>query len=74
MVYAETEAKSGFQPDVIDTLEKAFVNAASNGINVKVLLIINPHNPLGKPGPNFPNNPYIKAKSSQDAATPAQPF
>lgn len=48
VVYASTEAENSFQDDVVEKFEEALIRSRKAGINVKMLLIVNPHNPLGK--------------------------
>lgn len=48
VVYAPTEAENSFQDDVVEKFEEALVQSRKAGVDVKMLLIVNPHNPLGK--------------------------
>jgi 1-aminocyclopropane-1-carboxylate synthase len=48
MLYADTKASECFQPDVVSILEETMTKATSEGKRVRALLIVNPHNPLGK--------------------------
>ncbi|KAL6352886.1 hypothetical protein LRP88_13360 [Fusarium phalaenopsidis] len=46
VVYASTEAENSFQDDVVEKFEEALIRSKKAGINVKMVLIVNPHNPL----------------------------
>ncbi|KAJ4250463.1 hypothetical protein NW757_007294 [Fusarium falciforme] len=57
VVYASTEAENSFQDDVVEKFEEALIRSRKAGINVKMLLIVNPHNPLGR---CYPRSTLIK--------------
>ncbi|KAK3936803.1 PLP-dependent transferase [Diplogelasinospora grovesii] len=49
MVYTDdTDAETSFLPSVVDSFERALVSSQANGVRICALLIVNPHNPLGK--------------------------
>lgn len=48
VVYAETDADNCFHHDVVDKFEEALRRSEKQGVKIKALLIVNPHNPLGK--------------------------
>lgn len=45
---ADTPLETCLQPDVVEIFEETLQKAKREGIQVKALLIVNPHNPLGK--------------------------
>jgi len=47
IVVTPTTIDECFEPNVVDVFEKTLQRAKKNGIEVKALLITNPHNPLG---------------------------
>lgn len=47
IIYADMEGVDSFAPDIVAQYQKALDASASKGVKVKVLLIVNPHNPLG---------------------------
>lgn len=47
IVAADSPLETCLQPEVVNTFEKTFQKAKLEGIEVKALLIVNPHNPLG---------------------------
>ncbi|KAM5348795.1 hypothetical protein ACJ41O_008618 [Fusarium nematophilum] len=57
VVYAETDARNAFQDDVVERFEEALVRSRNTGVNVKMVLIVNPHNPLGK---CYPRSALVK--------------
>ncbi|KAN0083639.1 Pyridoxal phosphate-dependent transferase [Elaphomyces granulatus] len=48
MVYAETEPEDSFLPAVIDKYEAALTDAERRGQRIRALLLVNPHNPIGR--------------------------
>ncbi|PHH76869.1 hypothetical protein CDD82_3767 [Ophiocordyceps australis] len=48
VVYADTHAEDCFHEDVVDKFEEALLRSEHNGVSIKALLIVNPHNPLGR--------------------------
>ncbi|KAI9038160.1 1-aminocyclopropane-1-carboxylate synthase [Aspergillus affinis] len=48
MVYADTEPEESFTPGVVVKYEAALKDAASKGIAVRAVLLVNPHNPVGR--------------------------
>lgn len=49
IVNPDTTAEDSFHEKVVHKYEKAIQNADNDGVKVKALLIVNPHNPLGTP-------------------------
>ncbi|KAF3483073.1 1-aminocyclopropane-1-carboxylate synthase 11 [Arthroderma uncinatum] len=47
-IYADTEAVESFTPAVARKYEEALVAAEARGVKIRVLIIVNPHNPLGR--------------------------
>ncbi|KAM5494530.1 putative secondary metabolism biosynthetic enzyme [Microsporum canis] len=47
-IYANTEVLEGFTPAAVEKYEEALLAAKAKGINIRVLIIVNPHNPLGR--------------------------
>ncbi|KJZ74806.1 hypothetical protein HIM_05715 [Hirsutella minnesotensis 3608] len=48
VVYADTDAETCFDLDVVDKFEEAFTRSEAEGVKIRAMLIVNPHNPLGK--------------------------
>ncbi|KND89876.1 1-aminocyclopropane-1-carboxylate synthase-like protein 1 [Tolypocladium ophioglossoides CBS 100239] len=48
VVYADTHAENCFDEDVVDKFEEALIRSEAEGVKIKAILIVNPHNPLGK--------------------------
>lgn len=48
VVCPETRAETCFQPDVVEAFEKALVKSNTEGVKIRALLVVNPHNPLGE--------------------------
>ncbi|KAL5375032.1 hypothetical protein DPSP01_011522 [Paraphaeosphaeria sporulosa] len=48
IVAADTPVETCLQPGVIDAFEETLRKAKAEGIEVRALLIVNPHNPLGR--------------------------
>jgi bifunctional pyridoxal-dependent enzyme with beta-cystathionase and maltose regulon repressor activities len=46
-VYIDTDGVNNFDLDCVDLYEEALVKAREEGIIVRILLLCNPHNPLG---------------------------
>lgn len=51
LVAAETDHETCFDESVVSAFEKAFVESEQRGVRIRVLLLVNPHNPLGKSSP-----------------------
>lgn len=49
VVYADTDAENSFDKDVVDRFEEALAKSKETGVDVKMVLIVNPNNPLGNP-------------------------
>ncbi|KAK2836986.1 hypothetical protein FQN49_006523 [Arthroderma sp. PD_2] len=47
-VYADTGAVESLTPAVVKKLEEALIAAEARGVKIRVLIIVNPHNPLGR--------------------------
>lgn len=47
VVYADTQAEDCFEESVVERFEEALGRAAEAGTRVKMVLIVNPNNPLG---------------------------
>lgn len=47
LVYADTNAETCFNVDVVEQFEKALVRSDYAAVKIRALLIVNPHNPLG---------------------------
>lgn len=50
VVYADTNAENCFDEEVVSRFEDALVKSEAAGVRIRALLIVNPHNPLGKKG------------------------
>lgn len=48
MVYADTQAENCFDENVVDKFEETLQTSNRDGVKIKALMIVNPHNPLGK--------------------------
>ncbi|KAF7591387.1 hypothetical protein BBP40_001613 [Aspergillus hancockii] len=48
VVYADTDADEVFNPAVINKYEAALKRAGECGIRIRAVLIVNPHNPVGR--------------------------
>jgi len=50
IVYADMRGQDPFvgEKEVVERFEKGLQEARERGVNVKAVLIVNPHNPLGK--------------------------
>ncbi|KAJ5225747.1 hypothetical protein N7468_006972 [Penicillium chermesinum] len=46
--YADTSMDEAFSPDVVGKYEEALVAASSKGVTIRAVLIVNPHNPVGR--------------------------
>lgn len=47
VVYADTDAEDCFDETVMDRFEEALERSNAEGVKVKMVLIVNPNNPLG---------------------------
>ncbi|CAG8980420.1 hypothetical protein HYALB_00003985 [Hymenoscyphus albidus] len=47
MLYVESEGRKFFAPDIVKSYESRLAEAEAEGVNVKALLLCNPHNPSG---------------------------
>ncbi|KAL5322159.1 hypothetical protein ACEPPN_010129 [Leptodophora sp. 'Broadleaf-Isolate-01'] len=48
IVYTDNEGIDPFSPEIVHQYQKAFDRSAADGVKVKAILIVNPHNPLGR--------------------------
>ncbi|KAI9372066.1 pyridoxal phosphate-dependent transferase [Aspergillus egyptiacus] len=48
IVYADTSVDEAFSPACVEKYEKALADAEASGIKIKALLLVNPHNPVGR--------------------------
>ena len=48
VVYADTDPEEAFRPDAVRKYELAVKEAQDRGVHVKAVIIVNPHNPVGK--------------------------
>ncbi|KAM0562748.1 hypothetical protein ACHAPJ_001588 [Fusarium lateritium] len=53
VVYSNNKTEEAFQDEIVDRFEEALVRSRKAGVHVKMLLIINPHNPLDEPSVPF---------------------
>lgn len=48
MVYADTTVEEAFSPASVEKYELAFKAAKERGMNIRAVLLVNPHNPVGE--------------------------
>lgn len=48
MVYADTDTEEAFAPASVEKYELALAAANERGMNIRAVLLVNPHNPVGK--------------------------
>ncbi|OGM50117.1 aspartate aminotransferase [Aspergillus bombycis] len=48
IVYADTDPEEAFTPAVVDKYETALQRAEDEGTKIRAVLIVNPHNPVGR--------------------------
>ena len=48
LVSPETYAETCFQPDVVEAFEEALIKSNAEGVKIRALFVVNPHNPLGE--------------------------
>ncbi|RFU81793.1 pyridoxal phosphate-dependent transferase, major domain [Trichoderma arundinaceum] len=48
IVWADSDAETCFRPEVVKALDEALLQSNAAGTKIKALLIVNPHNPLGR--------------------------
>ncbi|KAH7350546.1 putative aspartate aminotransferase [Rhexocercosporidium sp. MPI-PUGE-AT-0058] len=48
IVYTDNEGIDPFSPEIVQQYQTAFDRSSANGVEVKAILIVNPHNPLGR--------------------------
>ncbi|CAF3506030.1 unnamed protein product [Fusarium graminearum] len=57
VVYSDNKTEEAFQDGIIDHFEEALLRSSEAGIHVKMVLIVNPHNPLGR---CYPKSTLVK--------------
>lgn len=48
IVYTDCDGIDPFAPEIVQQYQKALDRSAAKGVKVKAILIVNPHNPLGR--------------------------
>ncbi|PWY94420.1 aspartate aminotransferase [Aspergillus sclerotioniger CBS 115572] len=48
MVYADTDTEEAFAPSVVEKYEIALKDAQTRSVQIRALLLVNPHNPVGR--------------------------
>ncbi|KAF4333558.1 1-aminocyclopropane-1-carboxylate synthase [Fusarium beomiforme] len=48
VVYSNNRVEEAFQDDIVEKFEEALLSSQKAGVNIKIVLIVNPHNPLGR--------------------------
>lgn len=48
IVYADTETEEAFTPNAVAKYEQALLEAEQRGIKIRAVLLVNPHNPVGR--------------------------
>ncbi|RKL47521.1 hypothetical protein BFJ72_g1753 [Fusarium proliferatum] len=48
VVYPNNKIEEAFQDDIVEKFEEALLRSRKAGVNVKMVIIVNPHNPLGR--------------------------
>ncbi|CAG7916117.1 unnamed protein product [Penicillium olsonii] len=48
MVYADTDIEEAFLPASVEKYELALAGAKEKGMNIRAVLLVNPHNPVGR--------------------------
>lgn len=48
VIYADTDTEEAFLPNVVEKYEQALANAKERGVIIRAVVIVNPHNPVGK--------------------------
>ncbi|KAJ5777736.1 Pyridoxal phosphate-dependent transferase major region subdomain 2 [Penicillium odoratum] len=48
IVYADTTIDEGFTPNVVEKYEIALAEAEERGVRIRAVLVVNPHNPVGR--------------------------
>jgi hypothetical protein len=73
VVAADTDHENCFDESVVDALEQKLEESRMEGVRVRAVLIVNPHNPLGTPTISLIHHYYFHTDMSQVNATPAPP-
>ncbi|KAJ5168002.1 uncharacterized protein N7482_003596 [Penicillium canariense] len=48
IVYADTATEEAFTPSAVDKYEQALTAAEERGVKIRAVLLVNPHNPVGR--------------------------
>ncbi|KAL2853786.1 pyridoxal phosphate-dependent transferase [Aspergillus pseudoustus] len=48
VVYADTDANEAFSPACIEKYEQALADAEARGVKIRAVVLVNPHNPVGR--------------------------
>ncbi|KAJ5292472.1 uncharacterized protein N7443_008425 [Penicillium atrosanguineum] len=48
IVYADTDTEVAFMPDIVEKYEQALADAKERGVIIRAVLLVNPHNPVGR--------------------------
>lgn len=48
IIYADTDTDMAFMPDAVEKYEQALASAKERGVIIRAVLLVNPHNPVGK--------------------------
>lgn len=48
IVYADTTVDEAFTPNAVAKYEEALAEAEKRGVKIRAVLLVNPHNPVGK--------------------------
>ncbi|KAL2811087.1 pyridoxal phosphate-dependent transferase [Aspergillus granulosus] len=48
IVYADTDPDEAFSPTCIEKYEKALADAKERGVKIRAVVLVNPHNPVGR--------------------------
>ncbi|KAF5669022.1 1-aminocyclopropane-1-carboxylate synthase [Fusarium heterosporum] len=57
VVYCNNKTEEAFQDNIVENFEEALVRSRKTGVHIKMVLIVNPHNPLGR---CYPRSTLIK--------------
>ncbi|KAF4454132.1 hypothetical protein F53441_3318 [Fusarium austroafricanum] len=66
VVYSNNKVEEAFQDDVVEKFEEALIRSRKAGIHIKMVLIINPHNPLDPAGLIDPELVHVTYGLSKD--------
>ncbi|OQD74690.1 hypothetical protein PENDEC_c010G07094 [Penicillium decumbens] len=48
IIYADTDTEEAFTPNAVEKYEQALADAKARGVNIRAVLLVNPHNPVGR--------------------------